>query len=340
MPDDILTIADQFRRALFARERKASLRLIEAYGLAWKRLKKNLDKLTADIAAARAKGEAVNQFWLIRQERYLILLRQVNDEMRKFSDTAETTITKGQEKAVKAGLKDSAALMDAAVETANISVTFNKLPTAAVENLVGFLGDGSPLRSLLNQLGPSARQIVEQGLIEGIALGWNPTKIARQIRAGLGGNMTRALTIGRTEILRSYKAASLANYRANSEVVRGWYWRSSRSRRQCAACTALDGTFHPLSEPFRSHVRCRCSPIPAVKGVTVDKGVDWFEKQDAETQRAILGTDKAYEAVKRGDLKLQDLVGIQQGGRWGESYVQIGVKRAMAGEGAFPVQIN
>lgn len=335
MPD-ILEIADEFRRELLKRDRKAALRLIAAYGKAWDRLKKNLDRLTADIAAARAKGEPVNQFWLIRQERYLLLLRQVSDEMRKFTDVAEATITKEQSAAVKAGLGQSAILMETAAETAGISATFNKLPMDAVENLVGTLGNGSPLRSLLDQLPRAGRQIVEEGLIQGVALGWNPAKTARVIRDGLEGNKIRALTIARTETLRAFRQATIQNYRANADVITGWYWRSSRSRRCCIACIALDGVFFPLTQPMKFHVRCRCTLIPGIKGVKVDSGVAWFNKQDAETQKAIIGTDAGYKALKTGELGLKDFVGLDTDPLWGESYYQLSVKRARAGEARFP----
>jgi SPP1 gp7 family putative phage head morphogenesis protein len=332
----ITDIADAYRRALLKKERKAALRLVDAYGTAWARLSKNLEKLTAQIAEARAKGEVVNQFWLLRQQRYGDLLRQVNEEMRKFSDLAEATIVKQQSAAVKAGLNDSAELVEAAAGSADVGTVFNRLPAAAVENLVGTLGNGSPLRTLLDQLPRSGRAIVEQGLIEGVALGRNPRAIARQIREGLGGNMVRALTIARTETLHAYRQASIQNYRANSDIVTGWYWRSGRGRRCCASCCALDGTFHPVAEPFRSHPRCRCVAVPAVRGVTVDRGVDWFERQDAETKRAIIGTDKGYELYKRGELKLGDFVGLKRDPRWGDTYHQLSVKRAVAGEGQFP----
>ena len=335
MPD-ILDIADQFRRALLRRERKAAVRLISAYDHVWIRLERELAKLTAQIQEARARGEIVNQFWLVRQERYFALLQQVGAEMSKFADVAETTITRQQESAAKAGLRDSVALMDAVAERAGVRTAFNKLPVAAVENLVGTLGNGSPLRTLLDQIPRAGRQIVEQSLIEGIALGRNPRAIARQIEAGLEGNKVRALTIARTETLRAYRQASIQSYQANADTVTGYYWRSSRSRRSCAACTALDGIFFPLTQPMRPHVRCRCVMIPGIKGVEVDRGVDWFKKQPADVRRSILGTNKAFEAVQTGQIKLEDLVGLQRGGQWGDSYVQISVKRALAGEGQFP----
>lgn len=333
---DILDIADEFRRAILRRERKSAARLVAAYDRAWLRIKKQLDALTADIAEARAKGEIVNQFWLARQVRYFELLRQVTEELRKFEDVAESTIKRQQLAAVKAGLANSTTLMQTAASEAGISATFNRLPVAAVENMVGTLSNGSPLRTLLDQLPRAGRKIVEDGLIQGVALGWNPAKTARAIREGLDGNRTRALTIARTETLRVFRNASLQNYRANPETVRGWVWRSSRSRRCCGACIALDGKFFPLTQPTRNHVRCRCTLLPSTRTLNVDSGVDWFEKQPAEVQRAILGTDKGYELYRRGELKLEDFVGLKRDPRWGETYHQLSVKRAVNGEGQFP----
>jgi SPP1 gp7 family putative phage head morphogenesis protein len=333
---NILEIADQYRGALLKRERKAAVRLVNAYDHVWQRLERELSKLTAQIAETRAKGEVVNQFWLARQQRYFVLLRQVGEEMSKFSDAAETTITKQQSAAAKAGQRDSVALMGAAAEDADVRTAFNRLPVAAVENIVGFLGNGSPLRTLLDQLPRSARTIVEQGLIEAVALRIGPAATARKIREGLGGNMVRALSIARTETLRVYRQASIQSYQANADVLTGWMWRSSMSRRSCGACIALDGTFHPLDRPMRAHPRCRCTMIPAVRGLEVDTGLDWFKRQPADVRRSILGTDKAFEAVQTGQVKLEDLVGLQRSAQWGDSYVQIGVKRALAGEGRFP----
>jgi len=234
------------------------------------------------------------------------------------------------------GLNDSFELMTTAAEVADLSVTFNKLPVAAVENMAGFLSNGAPLKTLLDQLPRAGRKIVEDALLESVALGIGPAATARKIKLGLGGNLTRALTISRTETLRAYRTATLENYQANADVVHGWYWRSSRSRRCCAACVALDGVFFTVRDPMRPHPRCRCTLIPGVKGINPDKGTTWFNKQDAETQKEIIGTDAGYKALKNGDLTLKDFVGLSRNPLWGENYYQLSVKRALAGEGQFP----
>lgn len=336
MPDPLLQLADEYRRALLRRERKAAVRLIDAYGRIWDRLAKNLAVLNQEIAAARARNGIVNQSWLFRQRRFADLLRQVDIELKKFSSLTESTITRQQELAEKAGLGDALGLMAAAADSAGISATFNKLPAAAIENQVVLLQNGTPLKGLLDQFPRQSREIVSQALIESVALGINPRQTAARIRKALGINLNRALTISRTETLRAYRTATIQTYQANSGVITGWYWRSSRSRRCCAACVALDGTFHSVSEPMKPHPRCRCTLIPGVKGVTVDKGTTWFNKQPAETQRDIIGTDSGYKAFKSGELGLKDFVGLQSSPMWGDHYHQLSVKRAKAGAARFP----
>lgn len=336
MPDNIIQLANQFRAAILRRERRAAVHLIAIYGTIWDRLSKRIADLNTQIILARDRGEIVNQSWLYRQRRYSDLLRQVDEQFRRFADVADITITRQQRIAARAGLSDSFELMTTAAAAADLSVTFNKLPVAAVENTAGFLSNGSPLKTLLDQLPRAGRQIVEQGLIESVALGIGPAATARKIKLGLGGNLTRALSLARNEPLRAYRTASLQTYQANRDVVHGWIWRSSRSRRCCSACIALDGTFFPVTEPMKFHSRCRCTLIPSVKGVTVDKGTAWFNKQPADVQKDIIGTDVGYKAVKNGELGIRDFVGLSRNPLWGENYYQLSVKRALAGEGQFP----
>lgn len=68
----------------------------------------------------------------------------------------------------------------------------------------------------------------------------------------------------------------------------------------------------------------------------MDKGTTWFNKQPADVQKDIIGTDVGYKALKNGDLTLKDFVGLQRNPLWGDAYHQLSVKRALAGEGQFP----
>ncbi len=322
---------------MLKRERAAAVRLVRAYSRIWIRLKKNLEELTAQIEEARARGEVVNLSWLFRQERYSALLRQITVEIGKFADLAEREITKEQRAAVNVALRDSQKLLATAAEQASVDVTFNRLPKSAVENMIGFLGNGSPLNTLLGQLPRQARQVIADELVEAVALGRNPRVTARRIREALGGNLARALTISRTESLRAFREVHHKTFSENDDILAGWIWMAGLQR-ACPACIALHGTIHPVTERMNSHVNCRCVQLPLLKGQTlqIQTGEEWFSKQSAEVQRQVFGNRAAYEALKSGRLTLKDFVGRRDDPRWGSSYYALSARRALAGEGRFP----
>jgi SPP1 gp7 family putative phage head morphogenesis protein len=322
----------QYKAALLRREKVAAMHLVAAYGLAYRRLSAQQKKLLEQIEEAKEAGELVNQSWLLRNRRYLALLIQVREEIGKFADTTEKVVTTGQRQAISQAIDDQKKIF------ALVDVQFNQVNKSAVENMVGSLADGSPLKSLLNELPVEASQIVEEGLIQGIIQGRNPTAVAREIRQGLNGNLTRALKISRTEMTRAYRETAHQTYNQNTDVVEGWIWVASKSERTCNACLALDGTFHPVSEPMASHVNCRCVAAPAIRGREIDykTGSEWFDDQDAATQREMLGSEEAYQAYKRGDLELEDYVGKRESQQWGKQYFALSPGRALAGEGRMP----
>jgi SPP1 gp7 family putative phage head morphogenesis protein len=165
-----------------------------------------------------------------------------------------------------------------------------------------------------------------------VILGQNPRVIAAQIRTALGGNLARALTIARTEMLGVYREAARRTYSANP-IVTGWVWWSALDRRTCPVCWAQHGTFHEPSEPFGGHPSCRCSMLPSTKGwkelgfdvpetrVDVKPGEEVFAGLDADTQRFILGPKK-FEAYARGDITLPDLVKETHSPRWGIGHAE------------------
>lgn len=341
MPDDNATIytqAEQFKAALLKRERNAASQMIRVYGQAWTRLSKLLIQVTEKIGEAQRRGDYMSPAWLFQQERYARLMVQIEREMTKFAAVADDAIKREQAAAVKAALRDSTSIAKTAANVAGIDVSFTQINPSAVESIAGFLSNGAPLRRLLDELPRGAGQAVADALTEGIALGYNPTKIARNVKHSMGMNLTRALTIARTETLRAYREAAHENFRANDDVLQGWIWTASLSRRTCPSCIAMHGTFHPMSERMESHPRCRCVQMPLLKGQTppLEKGDEWFAKQREDTQRAILVNKATYKAYADGKLKLTDLVGRRQDVNWGNTYHHLSLKRALNGEGKFP----
>lgn len=337
---EIYDQAERFKAALVQRERVAASQLVRQYGRSWKRLRKLLLDVTDRIEAAQRQGIPISPAWLYQQQRYLELIAQTEREIRQFADLVNKTVEREQQAAIKAATRNTATLIRTATASTNLaSISVVALPVEAVQSMVGFLADGSPLTSLLNQLPRATSKAVADALTEAVTLGYNPRKTAAIIRRETGMTLTRSLTIARTETLRAYREATHQTYQANKNIVAGWYWVASLSRRTCAACIALHGTFHPIEERMSTHVRCRCTSIPGIKGDPspfTETGQEWFDKQPADVQRAIFSNQAAWKAYSSGQAQLTDFVGKRVSPVWGDSYVQLGAKRALNGEGRFP----
>ncbi len=335
---NIYEVNSEFHKAILARERAAAVEMVRQYGHVWTRIRAELDALKLQIEEARAAGVEVGPSWLFRQERYHRLLQQAEAEILKFTKVAGGAITLEQERAIEAAQAEADALMREALgppPVPNVSATFTRLSRGAVQDLVGFSSDGSPLGKLLGELPGEAGQGVRKALITGVALGQNPRVIARECRKALGGNLARALTISRTEVLRAYREASHRTYEANADILEGWVWRSARGSRTCAACFAKDdGTVHPLEERLTDHPNGRCHPIcrsrswsdllgPGFEDIPdtrppLTTGADAFEKlSDADKQKVLGGA--GFQAYKAGKVSLRDFGGTRSSKVWGTS---------------------
>lgn len=333
MPDDIYTIATEFRRQLIARDRQAARAMIDAYREVWLRIKAQVDALNTQIQDARAAGETVSQSWLFQRNRLRTLQLQVEREILEFSRYAVQQITSAQSDAAGMAAEHAARLVQAQLPPeAGVTVTWARLPHDAVADLVGFLQGGSPLVDLLDEFGPEASKAVRDALVVGVATGQNPRTVARLVRQALGGNLVRALTISRTEMLRSYREASRRSYEANSDVVESQVWHAALDRRTCAFCWSQHGKGFPVNWVMATHPRCRCTMVPRTvgwdkilgekgKGIPdtrpkIEKGVDLFERLSEERKIDILGKAK-YAAYQDGKLKLADVAGFKRDPKWG-----------------------
>jgi len=324
-PGRIFDVADAQRAALLKRERAAAGELVRAYGGIWRRLQAELTRLLELRAAAELRGEDVGPGWLFQFNRLERLLDQVERELRAFAEFADQVIQAEQQAAVAAALAHSEELTRIATRQVGLQTSWATLPTGALEDLVGFTAAGSPLRALLDRLGPEVGQRLREGLLQGVALGWNPERIARQARAGFGGGLSQALRVCRTEVLRAYREATRRSYAENDYVLEGWIWNSACTARTCAACWALHGSVHPLSERLTDHPHGRCTMLPLTKDlpgmraqVRPEPGPVQFARLKPEEQRAILGPG-AFAAYRAGALRLEDVAGWAHSADWGRT---------------------
>ena len=123
----------------------------------------------------------------------------------------------------------------------------------------------------------------------------------------------------RTMIAEQATTARHETYKANSNLFSGYRFIGVLDSRQCLFCGSKDQSIYKTIEDapdLPAHRGCRCLLIPEVRGLegfddddqrASEGGAvpasmsysDWLEKQDAETQRDILGKSR-YEMYKNG----------------------------------------
>jgi len=206
--------------------------------------------------------------------------------------------------------------------------SFNVLSGQAVETMAGFTANGAPLRRLLSGVQAGAVEGLRQALVRSAALGRNPRVTAGELmrlanqgmRDGLALGLNRALCIARTEQLRTYREATLANYRATG-LVRGYKRLCAHDQRVCAACLFDEGAFYGLDMPFVEHPNGRCTSVPVVRGLAEVRWLgneEWFVRQEEGVQRAILG-GRYFDAWRAGRFGLRQLVAFVEDATWGRS---------------------
>lgn len=328
---------EQFRRNLLNKERRSASAMVRVYGEAWKKIKAELERLNTEYEAAKARGEKPGGNWIRQFNRAQAFRVQVERQLSSFAQYAEEKIRQEQYEAIREAEENAEALMRKTLNKLpkGVSIDWNRVPTGAIEEMVGLTQANSPLHKLLMSISVEGAKAAESALIQGLLFGKNPRAMAPLIRDALGIPLSRALTIARTETLRAYRTATQQNYLANSDVLEGWVWHSACNLRTCAMCWLLHGSVHPLSEAMEDHPNGRCSMMPRTKswaeigkmiGVDlsdlpdtrpmIELGIDLFKKLSAEEQINILGAAK-WAAWKDGKFELSDLVGRKYDKVWG-----------------------
>jgi SPP1 gp7 family putative phage head morphogenesis protein len=303
----------------------------------WRAYRDALDTIVRDLelVTARLDGIPLPDSWfdargrftplgeeLFRQQRLRQLIPLVEAEMRRFADRGIRIIAEGQYAAVSGGAHAAVEMMGAAGVTATFGVGVN---TLAVERLVSALQPGSPVRAVLDAYGDHAAAVIERELLTGVIAGKGPREVVETIRRELGAGTSRARleALTRTEYMRAFNGSLDAQYQRMAHVNDGYRWSAAKSSRTCLACLSLDGRVFKTYQ-HQQHISCRCICTPVVRGVDIpyESGPAWFARQSAATQRAMMPSQRAYDAWKSGDVTLDDFRGTKRSRVWGTSYIQ------------------
>lgn len=314
MPSALENAARAWRQRLLAYEQAPMQQLQAAYEASWQRLQQEIDRYTQRIE----RGDPLLPGLLHRRQAAAEAQQAIAAEIERLNRAAEAHTVAMQQQAVgnaHTGVQEMVAAQDA-----RIAGYLRRPNFSAVESLIGFASDGSPLADVLEHASRGQARAMVDLLAQNVALGVSPMVTARQMRDQFGTVLRRAQTIARTETVRAYREASHLSMEANDDVLDGWIWLSALSARTCVACFAMHGTFHPLSERLQDHPNGRCTAAPHVKGTPkpTPNGAERFRQLTLEQQRAALGNAK-YTAWQDDAFDFKDLARVHESDRWGRS---------------------
>ena len=325
----VIDAMTNYRAQLDAQGTEQAARLASSWLNVTRGLDAEFERLAQEMADRRAQGLPVSLWHIRRMERYQSLMRQTNAQLAAFGPEVVGDVTRQQALMVRWGLEHSQTLI--ITQANSIALQFDRLPVEAFVNMVGNTGAGTPLGTLLAPLPGEGAAQVTQALVRGVALGWHPSKTARAMRDGANIAYNRAILIARSEQLRIYRESSRQQYEA-SGVIAGYRRVAAKSIRTCIGCLFSDGQFYELSVPFEEHPDGRCQAVPMLKRTQaygVETGEQWFRRQDAATQRAMMGPGR-YTAWRAGRFDLADTVQRRDDPTWGASLVPKPLQELMA----------
>jgi SPP1 gp7 family putative phage head morphogenesis protein len=331
-PSEAQKSVEEFRLKLAALEAAQVQMMIDAY----EPVQSNLDAATLRVIALWQKRK-LKPWQIMKMTAMTALKVQIIGDLALYHSVVSTGIAQAQAGAVALAQQSAFATMSAGLPPgitadmlANVGLEWNRLPREAFANFIGISGSGAPLGDLLAPLGPQLANATTEAIGEGIVRGYSPRKTAKLAQQASGMQLSKVLSIARTETNRAHREASRLQYAANPNLVKGYRRSSAKDSRVCIACIALDGELYEVEEPLNSHVNCRCAMVPETityedLGLDVpmpdqpENAKDWFAQQDESTQRAMMKNPARFEAWKSGKVGLGDLVKVTEDPVWGKS---------------------
>lgn len=312
-------VVARHRAQINAREAAAFEEMVTAYNVIEEELRVEIRRLQRKIEKARREGEEISERWLGRERRLATLIDQVKLQIERFGGTATAVTRREQLAAIRLAAEHDAEIFQ--VLTGSDSRALGALlPTRAVEDAVGFLGDGTPiLEYYREQLAPKVAEAIRIEVIKAVAKGTDFRVMANRLVKTGQITRNRALAVARTETNRVRREST--RQRFVEAGVTEWEWVTTKDRRVCAACIALDGRRFPVNEFFPQHINDRCTLIPVIDGIDPPartKARDWFARQPDAIKQEILGK-QAAAALAAGDVTLDDFLGINNDPRFGKS---------------------
>jgi hypothetical protein len=316
----VIRVLKDYRAAMDARESALMDEMAQHWLEIEQGLKSDILALAYEVEKRQAAGTVITEQIVWREDRYKKLQAQLETELKKYNRDAADLISKSQEQNATLGITAAQDAIHVSIASTGVAgPMWNRINVRAVETMIGFSGDGSPLYSLLKESYPEAVDGILSSLINGIARGSGVAQTSIDMANGMSNGLDRALLIARTETARAYRTGSTLQYR-ESGVVSGFY-RLVKKETACMACLMLDGQHFDTAGELDDHPRGKCTAVPQVIGIGKplwENGVDYFKSLDPEQQAERMGPEK-YKLWQDGQFQLSDLARMQHNETWGSS---------------------
>lgn len=186
----------------------------------------------------------------------------------------------------------------------------------------------SPVTEMLTTYAATGAQAAGDQLVQAVALGENPRKIASTVARQLDTETWKGLRIARTEVIRAHTAGAIATMRSTPTITPAYEWAAQGSR-ACVACLAMHGTVHTTDQPPARHPNCRCVMLPVVidpttgRAISMPKqsGQDIIDRMDMAEATQRFGARRAamLKAPDASRVPLADMVTTRTSDKWGDS---------------------
>lgn len=311
---DVELAAARVRDELVRLERQNAQRLAAAHRLAFSPigLRPYEQALVSAIRARIESGEPVTRGWLTNEPRWRAFEQLVRSSAVQFGEFAVRAVREQMWAFAERGTQDAGGVLSAligeqglaALQTAGM---FQQVNVDAVIQMVGQLQLSSPLTRLPG-MGETMTHLMGRDLVRGVARGEPARVIGRTIAKSTGVQLSRALTISRTETFRAYREASRMVWDESLAVDR-WMWVCSGGAGTCVACWAMDGEVFDTSDPMGTHPNCQCTMVPLLNSEARDM-LDLDEPELPEPGEAFAGKDEDFQRGVLGPARFEQ---YQQG---------------------------
>ena len=334
--NETLQLSADARAALLSISDGHIRKLVQAWINTWDELGEEFDASLNELMTLADDGGYISKAKVARNTRLANTLDLALTRLEELADSVEVTIGGDLHAVMRQAYESQAAMVASQLPAgqASIVATWDRSTAAAVDAMVA-----RALEQIHKDTRPLAADVVRSmktELVKGIALGDNPRTTARRIikrtEGRFNGGLTRAMTIARTELIDSHRAAGRLSDESNGDILEGWRWSADLSARTCPSCIANHGSMHPATEagPL-DHQNGRCARVPVTKswaelgftGVTepADTFPDargWFQNLTPDTQVAIMGKER-LSLLQSGAVSFDDLTVRKSNGQWRDS---------------------